>query len=481
MRDIFNKLKHLKSFKKNNKDREYFFASYLRHDTLFKKIVEYAYDPTKRYGLKVVPYSASKEKLTLSQKKILITKIFKMLDVISEKYRKKVPKDIIIKLSSMVSKLEYGPDVFTRIVRKDLDVLVNKKTIIKIFPSLIKNIPKERYLSQIYIEKIKYPAFILDLYNGYGRINVIVSKKQITYVTTGCRICEIQNKKIDDEFFKLAGNQEVVFICRGIIKPNEFTYSKIGKHSLKKNKRIYTPNIGYVEKINNMAFYRMTNNNSLKEEHEYLKFYIEEIIPINDFKNGLYSVPLKKRINLKEYKKLDSCYYIDRCEYKVVYSQKEALEYSINKIKKNLSCVLKQPNSYWKSQINRQCVTISQLNLCDLKIKKVEYNVGRVSCLYCESKDKIVKIKLTKCLDKIWFKKKTQLINKTARLIFFKIIDYENKKIKGLYNTTFVDIVKHNPNTYDEILKKSKRGFRCKNEFKFSPKIRKLKWPGKTK
>lgn len=212
--------------------------------------------------------------------------------------------DAVLLVEKTLNELS-SPDaeVFSRIILKDLKCGISDKSVNKVWPKLIAEVPYMRCSGIEKIKNIKYPAMVQEKSDGVF-CNIIIENGDVKFLTRNGTYFQIEPLS---KIILKAGIDNIVLIGEMLVTNSfgEIESRKIGNGKinkvLKENQSKETLNI----KINNAS---ATSKKRLLEEMVSLETEIEiiknsiimnlwDVIEINSWKNGKYGTKYSERFD----------------------------------------------------------------------------------------------------------------------------------------------------------------------------------------
>jgi len=463
MINIYNKIKQIQLIQidKGMKESHALFIKYLRHDSLFKKIVQYTYDPIKKYNIKVLPFKNSVNyNLSKEEKNNIIKRIFVLLDKFSEKNTNGFKKSKI-ELIELINKIPLGYDIFSLVLTKNLKIGINEKRLFDIWPNFINKMPRILYKQGYDIDKLTYPVYIM---NDYKSLKVYIFcdniNKDVIYVSSNNIVYDINCDELDNAFLSNLNddNQKMVYICDLLLLKNKHTDKYIKMNNLKiVNDPSILKNKYYSLEITKGAMVRNNHNDNFKEM-QYVNFCINDIIPIKNFKKRKYNVPLNERLLSNEWVGFKSTKRIFQNDFQLIHKETDLFKkLSYNLRMHNIGIVIRKHNSIWDSTYNQGQIRLSEFYYCYFQIKDIKLKSNKLFYLLCESKCKKCQVKVSKGFSYYDIKHHSKFkIGTVIKIRYYRPMKIRNSNKTSLFNPRYICISNKKAQYYHNLLRKSK-------------------------
>jgi len=347
-----------------------------KNDQDFLEVLDGALNPYIQYYMYKIP-----DYTPYAHVDLWIDETFALLRRLSERH---VTGNNAIKLvEDMLSGLsEDEAEVIKRVIKKDLRVGVNAKTVNKVIPGLIPSFPC--MLANSYtkknLDRIKFPAYAQEKLDGM-RVNIIVVKGKVSYRSRNGKLIELHSHSnaIFTNMAKITGDGvfdgEMLVERDGVILDR-----KTGNGILNKSVR------------KTMKF------TITAEEAAMVKFVIWDFIPIKDFKNNVCTIPYSERYStLVKTMKLMNSKIVSLVNTQQVDNQQHANDIFNEYLSKGSEgVILKNSDGPWEDKRATHQVKMKAELDADLKvISWVEGSgrlAGKMGSLICESEDGGLKV-----------------------------------------------------------------------------------------
>jgi len=360
---IYEILEKIKNENSTNKKIEILKQN--KNNNLLKKILFYTYNNLYNFYIKKIPNVKSHSNLTIESEEV-----WNLLDDLRQ--RKITGNFARDKVKFILEKLnEKDAEIFTKILKKDMKIGINRKTINKVWNNLIPEIPymgarafnekdfnkllnKVEYL---YAE-VKYDGEFVNIINENGNIKTLSRNGKDIYLE---HLFDIK------EGYVLTGE---------LLVKNVDRYTSNGIiNSLKQiNEKI---KLGTIKTKELDDFYKRYGK--LPEDIEKdIYVVVWDCIPYEEWIKGKWEVQLyKRRKILKDFIK-DNIHLV---EYKIVKTKEEIFEYYYKKLQDGEEgIILKDPNSIWKDGKYKEIQKFK--NVIELDLKIVDYKYGTIGSKY---------------------------------------------------------------------------------------------------
>lgn len=393
---------------------------FIRHDELFKKVVILGTSDTTHFSMKVLPrvrHNDSGFTPGIDREKILI-ELFYHLDYMSK--NTDATENDKIWVAKLADNLEYGRIVVNRILEKRLKCRVTSRSVNKAMPGLVESLPKIQSSKESSIKNISFPAMCEEECRGMY-FSILVENKKVRYLSMFGIEYNMNNKKLDKSFIKISRGHDIALMGFG-----RFFIDK-----------------SFVNKGEKAMFKRFLRGGAPQEYHDNLIFFINEILPIQNFWDGKCNVDLSSRYNSKFFRTLDTKKGRVRLpERKIVNSYEEAAAIATELINQGgIGVILKNLNSFWKDRRSLDWVEIRKKVKCTLQIVGIDEEN-----LYCQSSDGFIKCMIDININDLDFN-----IGSSCDVEFSEIISKRNKVAKSLFMCKYIGMSSKEPNTIDEI------------------------------
>jgi len=366
MKDIFTKLENTSS----RLEKEAILRDNFDNEDL-KNVIFHALDPYTQFFIRKIPkYEQKSSKLDFPE-------VFHVLRQLSSRA---VTGNAAIDLLRFV--LEHSSediaDSVIRIISKDLKCGVSTATVNKIWKNFIPTFPvmlAAGYNDRL-MEEMQYPAYVQLKLDGM-RFNAIVKDNQVEFRSRNGKMIHLQGC-LEKEFIKMSFGDNVVFD---------------GELIVKENGKILNRQTG------NGILNKAVRGTISPSEAEKVCATIWDIIPIEDFKKGFYTLPYEQRyfalaVSAKPDLDFEKINVINN---KVVYSEDEAREIFEEYLAQGEEgIILKNIKSPWENKRVKHQIKFKGELECDLVCvdwqEGTGKNIGKLGALVLESADGVIKV-----------------------------------------------------------------------------------------
>jgi ATP-dependent DNA ligase len=264
-------------------------------------------------------------------------------------------------------------EVIKRVIKKDLRVGVNAKTVNKVIPGLIPSFPC--MLASPYtkknLDKIKFPAIAQEKLDGM-RVNIIVARGKVSYRSRNGKLIELHSHSnaIFTNMAKITGDG--VFDGEMLVERDGVILDR---------------------KTGNGILNKSVRKTITAEEAAMVKFVLWDFIPIKDFKNNVCAIPYYKRYStLVKTMKLMNSKIVSIVNTQQADNQQHANDIFNEYLSKGSEgVILKNSEGPWEDKRATHQVKMKAELDADLKvISWVEGSgrlAGKMGSLICESED----------------------------------------------------------------------------------------------
>ena len=360
---IYNILEKIKNENSTNKKIEILKEN--KNNKLLEKILFYTYNNLYNFYIKKIPSVKFHNNLTIESEEV-----WNLLDDLRQ--RKITGNSARDKVKFMLEELnEKDAEIFTKILKKDMKIGINRKTINKVWNNLIPEIPYmgarafnekdfNKLLNQVeylYAE-VKYDGEFVNIINENGNIKTLSRNGKDIYLE---HLFDIK------EGYVLTGE---------LLVKNVDRYTSNGIiNSLKQiNEKI---KLGTIKTKELDDFYKKYGK--LPEDIEKdIYVVVWDCIPYEEWIKGKWEVQLyKRRKILKDFIR-DNIHLV---EYKIVKTKEEIFEYYYEKLQKGEEgIILKDPKGLWKDGKYKEIQKFK--NVIELDLKIVDYKYGTIGSKY---------------------------------------------------------------------------------------------------
>lgn len=327
-------------------------------------------------------------------------------------------------LSAMISN-KYQHRIVSMIIKKKLDCGVSAKLINKAVPKTVFTMPYMRCSTTDKLSRIKYPA-IIDIKADGMFLNIIVGNGIVDFKTRPGFPLIIKNNDLINELKNIAQGSECVMMGEARIKGDD------GK---------YLP-----RKISNGLLNSMLQGTVDPKVHEKTIITIWDIIPFDDFMEGICDIPYEDRIQdlfdagivrSMQPRKFSFVHMIHAEE---VQSEEEAFTVATKWIAEGEEGgILKNKKSIWKDHTCPEWVKLKSEKECELRIIGWEYAEegskfdGLMGSVICESEDGYLKVNVSGWNDEERKWNWDEHIGKIITVKFNEVIESKSKETVSLF------------------------------------------------
>lgn len=396
MKQIYKILEEIKNESSSNKKLE--ILKKYSDNELLKKVLYYTYNPLINFYVKDYEESNCSD----TEDKITSEEIFKVLDKLSErKITGKLAKESLTNVSSKLS--NQSSEVLRKIIDRNLRVGIEVKSINKVFPKLIQEVPYMRCKTFKDNKKIIYPCYA-QLKEDAAFVNIIFENDEISFKTRNGN--EFFPSYLKEEFLHIFHENNIYddFVITGElmvledskILPREISNGLVNSFiKMEETERKILEEIE-LKKNNNYSYDKLTSK-LIKFNQDWLYTDINmmasvwDIIPLQDWKEGKCKIPYKERF--EKLKEIGSSH-IRVVETEIVNSLDEAQNFFERMLERGLEgCVLKNFQGEW---IDTQSGSYDQVKMkaeksADLIVVGYKEGVGKyiggIGSLICATSD----------------------------------------------------------------------------------------------
>jgi len=368
---IYKILEQIKNENSSNKKIEILKQN--KNNELLKKIFFYTYNNLYNFYIKKIPSIKSHGNLTIDSEEV-----WNLLDDLRQ--RKITGNSARDAVKNMLKKLnEKDAEIFEKILKKDMKIGINKKSINKVWEGLIPEIPymgarafKEKDFNKLLNQadylyaEVKYDGEFVNIINENGNIKTLSRNGKDIYLD------HIFNIK---EGWVLTGE----LLVKGV---DRYTSNGIINSLKQINEKI---KLGTIKTKELDDFYKRYGK--LPEDIEKdIYVVVWDCIPYENWKTGKWEVQLYKRRKILNDFIKDNIYLV---EYKIVKTKEEIFEYYYEKLQNGEEgIILKDPNGIWKD--GKHLENQKFKNVIELDLKIVDYKYGTEGTKYSNKVNRLV-------------------------------------------------------------------------------------------
>lgn len=351
-----------------------------KDDALLKRVLLLTYNKLISFRIKEIPFSLDKELLHQASRDL--ESALDLLDDLSNNILS--GNKAIDEVTTVANSLSYDDTVvFSKIIKRNLDIGVSEKTINKIWPNLIPSYPVMLAMpdKRKNRDTIKFPCYAQIKMDG-ARINAHVTKDSVEYFTRNGRNIQLNNTKMHQDLMLM---RDDLMLMRGV---HEVDFVLDGEALCRKPDGSY-----YDRKTGNGVINRaLKKPESLTEEQiESFSIVAWDLIPMDDFKSMYSGTPYDVRFSmLKELLRETSYGYVE-CVYSRKIDSWESAESFYNEAYDSgeEGLILKNSDLLWENKRPKGCVKMKaelsvELQVVGFKEGQGKY-IDKIGALVCES------------------------------------------------------------------------------------------------
>lgn len=372
---------------------------------VFKKVVFLAYDPFTQFYIRKIPAYAPR----LDGGTRDLTWALNELNQLSSRHV--TGNAGIDHLTMILENLSTeNAQVIERIIAKDLKVGASESTFNKVWPGLIHEYPCMlcSAFDEKLVAKINYPAFVQKKEDGM-RFNAIVNNGTVEFRSRNGKEIQLLGN-LEKEFLEMADGRNLVFDGELLVMTEDGAVCDR-----------QTGN-GILNKANKCTI--------SADEASLVNAELWDMIPFDDFQNGIWNVEYSTRWDYLLATKKDHLKKIHFVDTAIVHSYDEARNIFEDFLSRGYEgIILKDSDGIWENKRSKSQIKFKGENECDLRIVGVKEGTGKyegmIGALECESECGILKVSVGSGFNDDQRKKKPEdLINKIAAIKY-------NMKIKN--------------------------------------------------
>lgn len=335
-----------------------------KDNEVLKQFFYLALDPLVTFGIKKIPPFARNDKPALA--------LGYVFDELLDKFatRELTGNAAIAYLGELLSSMDtVDAEVVFRVIDKDPACGVAEATVNAVWDGLIFDFPVMKAMphDEKTIQNITFPA-ISQLKLDGARAQILVQDDKVTVFSSSGREIETHGQ------FDWMGP-----ITHNVVFDGELLVTE--------------PTGKFMErKKGNGIVNRAVKGTIPVEQAKQLHFVAFDVIPLPDWKTGVWKTPYEKRFNhLVSYSEKFR-HNVSIVETKVVNTEREALLH-FKKLYKdgNEGTILKDKNGPWENKRSKYQIKMKGILTCDLRVVRVEEgtgkNKGKIGALVCQSSD----------------------------------------------------------------------------------------------
>lgn len=361
---------------------------------LLKTVLYYTYNPLFNYYIKEFDFDAN----STSEVYADLNFIFPLLDKLNSRvYTGNAARDMLE--DTLMSFDIFDREIAARIVRRDIRCGFSAKTVNKVFPNLIPEVPYMRCSLTDKIAKINYPAIVQQKCDGMF-VNVVYNKGVIKFFTRNGTEFDLTclKEELYHTFSTVDFDDDVVFHGELLVGNDDKVESrKIGNglinSLIKKEQTIESLQKKIAEKsgkTSDKLFSDLAKKIAEYDETDKkLRLIIWDVVDYNDWQKGESSELYDDRF--AHLFKFESDH-VKVVDYKIVSDFEEAQEFYREQISNGYEgAVLKNFSLKWKNHTSTEQIKLKAERECELKVIGYEKGTGKydggIGSLMCESSD----------------------------------------------------------------------------------------------
>ncbi len=339
-----------------------------RNTSLLKEVINLALNPFILFYIKKIPvYTNSDIQYTLEE---AIQELYPIIKrVITGNAAIEHLTDILSHTSIDDAK------VIERIISKDLKCGVSVSTVNSIWAGLIPEYPVmlASKFEQKLIDRLAFPVLIQEKVDG-GRFNAIVRNNEVNFFSRSGNIIDIPNDQMKLAFIELGRLFDFPVVFDG-----ELLIAETGWQLMERKK-------------GNGILNKCIRNTVTEKEVVGIRAIIWDYIPEEDFRTGIWNVPVKFRFQTLKQKLaiFGYDYYIKLVETSYVNSFAEAEIIFNDYLEQGKEgIIIKDPNSIWENKRSTKCIKMKAENDVDAEvigwIEGTGKYIGKMGSLQCRA------------------------------------------------------------------------------------------------
>lgn len=390
-------------------------------ESLFTKVVEYAYTPYKVYNIKKFNMPSSFEGT------VALEEGFDLLDSLSQ--REVSGNDAIRAVEQKLSEMsEDDASVFARIIKKDLRCGASQSSFNKVWDGLVYEHPYMRCssLNEKTIKKLKFPYFS-EVKSDGRYVDIIVNPHGVTYMSRAGLIDNFNSPERDTSLMKLA--------------------KKNGSFVLMGETLVSDGNDGVLPRAEGNGY---LNNDDF--DKSLLRFVLWDMVSLEDFLKKISKTPrhvrLTQTIDLVDELRKDSCMDISVTDYRLCVNEEQANQHYREVISKGgEGTVRKNLNGIWKDGTSSDQIKFKIEVDGELLVVGMNEGEGRLAgkcgALVCQSSCGVVHVRVAGLSDKLrkeFFEDPDSIVGKIITVRYNDVVYSETTGVWSLYLPRFVEI-----------------------------------------
>lgn len=419
-----------------------------KDNELFKRILYYTYNPLFNYYTRHQIEEYRQYESVDEGSEINIELLFPILDKFVN--REITGHNSVDYLEDIGNDLFYHDRIIlNRIIARDMRCGISAKTINKVFPNLIPEIPYMRCSLTDKIDRITYPAIVQKKEDSIF-VNVVYRNNDIKFYTRNGT--EFDLVALKDELlntFHVAEIDENIVLHGELLVGSESRKIASGliNSLIKKEQTIESLQTKIVEKRGNthdklvselakkLAEYDQTDKN--------LRIVLWDVVPYEKWTIGEYKESYHERFKYLFTFESD---HVKVVEYEIVSNYDEALEFYRKQIANGYEgAVLKNFKMIWKNHTSTEQIKLKAERECELRVISIENGQGKyegkIGSLVCESSDKLLKVNVGSGLtDTDRDMSPSAFVGKVISVKFNEVIQSDSKDTYSLFLPRFIEI-----------------------------------------
>lgn len=388
-------------------------------ESLFKKVVEYAYSPYKMYNIKKFKSPSSHTGSST------LEECFCILDFLVE--RSLTGNAAIILVEKTLSSLsEEEASVFERIVKKDLRCGASESSFNKVWPGLVYEHPYMRCssLNEKTVKKLKLP-YMSEVKSDGRYVDIIVRPDSVSYMSRAGHVVDFNHPDRDNAL--MAEAQAGAFVLMGETLVSDGSGGVLPR----------AEGNGYL------------NNDDI--DKSLLRFVVWDIVSLEDFELKFCPIAridrIDKVVELVTSLQLSGVHDISVVDYRICNTHQEAIDHFEEVVKAGgEGVVLKNFNGVWKDGTSADQIKLKIIVEGDLLVVGMTEGEGRLKgmcgALICQSScgDVVVNVAgLSDKLRKEFFDNPDSIVGSIITLKYNDVVYSETTGLWSLYLPRFVE------------------------------------------
>lgn len=389
-------------------------------ESLFKKVVEYAYSPYKMYNIKKFKSQSSHSGTST------LEECFRVLDALVE--RSVTGNAAIIFVEKTLSRLsEEEASVFERIVKKDLRCGASESSFNKVWPGLVYEHPYMRCssLNEKTVKKLKLP-YISEVKSDGRYVDIIARPDSVTYMSRAGHVVDFNHP--DRDIALMAEAQvEGAFVLMGETLVSDGVGGVLPR----------AEGNGYL------------NNDDI--DKSILRFVVWDLVSLRDFESKFCPITRIDRIDnvveLVANLQMSGVHDISVVEYRICNTNQEAINHFEEVVKAGgEGVVLKNFKGVWKDGTSADQIKLKIIVEGELLVVGMTEGEGRLKgmcgALICQSSCGLVAVNVAGLSDKLrkeFFDNPDSIVGSVITLKYNDVVYSETTGLWSLYLPRFVE------------------------------------------